>query len=240
LEHVLADAKSDGRLTAQEDKTLSDLILLLKPEPKFRAYIENEIGKLRDMTNIMEGRLPSLSISKVSLRAGELVHFMAPARYERTRHLASGTRVDQADGEVLFTDNRLLFDSNIAAFSVGYGAIVDLESDNRSIEIRCSGKGNGRYKLGDQTKMGAAILHVAVRKANQTIVERREGLHSRHIPRDIRQRVWQKYGGQCAECGAGDYLEYDHVVPVAKGGSNSENNVQLLCRRCNLKKLDNI
>ena len=84
------------------------------------------------------------------------------------------------------------------------------------------------------------IYHVAVAKANQTIVQRQEGPPNRNIPRDVRQRVFQRYGGRCAECGANDYLEYDHIIPVAKGGSNSDNNVQLLCRRCNLKKSDYI
>jgi 5-methylcytosine-specific restriction endonuclease McrA len=35
-------------------------------------------------------------------------------------------------------------------------------------------------------------------------------------------------------------LEFDHIIPVAKGGSNAETNVQLLCRRCNGKKSDMI
>ena len=60
------------------------------------------------------------------------------------------------------------------------------------------------------------------------------------ISREVRQRVWTRYGGRCAECGADDYLEFDHVIPVAKGGSNTDANVQLLCRRCNLNKRDNI
>jgi 5-methylcytosine-specific restriction endonuclease McrA len=76
--------------------------------------------------------------------------------------------------------------------------------------------------------------------ANQTRVLKAEGEPTRHIPRDVRQRVWQRYGGQCAECGATDYLEFDHIIPVAKGGSNTDSNVQLLCRRCNLKKSDAI
>jgi hypothetical protein len=34
------------------------------------------------------------------------------------------------------------------------------------------------------------------------------------------------------------YLEFDHIIPVARGGSNTDGNVQLLCRMCNLKKSD--
>ncbi|MCE9526131.1 MAG: HNH endonuclease [Planctomycetales bacterium] len=60
------------------------------------------------------------------------------------------------------------------------------------------------------------------------------------MPRDVRQRVWQKYGGRCADCGSDQYLEFDHIVPLARGGSDSDSNVQLLCRGCDQKKSDPI
>jgi len=76
--------------------------------------------------------------------------------------------------------------------------------------------------------------------ANQTKVASTTDAQSRHIPRDVRQRVWQRDGGRCVECGASDYLEFDYIIPFGKGGSNSDANIQLLCRRCNLKKSDHI
>jgi 5-methylcytosine-specific restriction endonuclease McrA len=42
------------------------------------------------------------------------------------------------------------------------------------------------------------------------------------------------------ECGAGAYLEFDHIIPVAKGGGNTVANIQILCRGCNGRKSDRI
>lgn len=35
-------------------------------------------------------------------------------------------------------------------------------------------------------------------------------------------------------------LEYDHIVPVSRGGSNTARNVELLCEVCNRSKGDRI
>jgi hypothetical protein len=32
------------------------------------------------------------------------------------------------------------------------------------------------------------------------------------------------------------HIEYDHIIPRSKGGPNTVENIQILCRMCNLKK----
>jgi hypothetical protein len=43
-------------------------------------------------------------------------------------------------------------------------------------------------------------------------------------------------GEKCATCGRTDNLTVDHVLALAKGGSNDIDNLQLLCRSCNSRK----
>jgi hypothetical protein len=57
-----------------------------------------------------------------------------------------------------------------------------------------------------------------------------------HIPERIRNEVWRRDGGKCAECGSVYNLEFDHVIPVAKGGSNTARNLRILCEPCNRRK----
>jgi len=46
-----------------------------------------------------------------------------------------------------------------------------------------------------------------------------------------------RYGNKCLACGAaGVKLSVDHVIPISKGGSNSNDNLQPLCISCNSSK----
>ena len=60
------------------------------------------------------------------------------------------------------------------------------------------------------------------------------------IPETVRVEVWRRDQGRCASCGSREKLEYDHIVPVSRGGSNTARNVELLCEVCNRSKGDRI
>jgi hypothetical protein len=65
-------------------------------------------------------------------------------------------------------------------------------------------------------------------------------LERQPISDDIKVFVWQRDGGRCAKCGSQEKLEYDHIIPISKGGSNTARNIQLLCEKCNRSKSANI
>ena len=58
------------------------------------------------------------------------------------------------------------------------------------------------------------------------------------IPSKVRREVWRRDGGKCVKCGSRERLEYDHIIPVIKGGSNTARNIELLCEACNRAKSD--
>jgi hypothetical protein len=60
------------------------------------------------------------------------------------------------------------------------------------------------------------------------------------IPDEVKLFVFNRDEGKCVSCGSKENLQFDHIIPVAKGGSSSDENVQLLCQQCNLKKSDNL
>ncbi len=64
--------------------------------------------------------------------------------------------------------------------------------------------------------------------------------NSRHISQTVRASVWRRDGGQCIQCGSRERLEFDHIIPFSKGGSNTERNIQLLCEKCNRQKSNSI
>lgn len=58
------------------------------------------------------------------------------------------------------------------------------------------------------------------------------------LPKDIVAKLLLKQNSKCTCCGISLSFGYhlDHIVPISRGGSNTEDNVQLLSPQCNLQK----
>lgn len=66
---------------------------------------------------------------------------------------------------------------------------------------------------------------------------KRKGVVGKHTASDIKD-IRQMQGGKCAHCAIKlkDKFHIDHIIAVARGGTNFRQNLQLLCIPCNLKK----
>ena len=65
---------------------------------------------------------------------------------------------------------------------------------------------------------------------------------TRHIPQQLRDQVYHRDGGRCAfvgingqRCAAQFDLEVHHLIPYAKGGKHSLENLQIRCRLCRMR-----
>lgn len=57
--------------------------------------------------------------------------------------------------------------------------------------------------------------------------------------RGLKQELMRRQDNTCVYCGTrrqARSLDVDHIVPVVRGGSNDESNLQVICRACNLRK----
>jgi 5-methylcytosine-specific restriction endonuclease McrA len=73
----------------------------------------------------------------------------------------------------------------------------------------------------------------------------RQAVQGRQIPSYVKREVRERDQGQCTfvaengkRCGSRSKLEFDHVVPVAKGGMSTVENIRLLCRAHNQLEAD--
>jgi 5-methylcytosine-specific restriction endonuclease McrA len=59
------------------------------------------------------------------------------------------------------------------------------------------------------------------------------------LSKNLSQKLFVLQKGKCACC-KGDLLKLkihlDHIMPLSRGGSNTDNNIQLLCSSCNCSK----
>lgn len=58
------------------------------------------------------------------------------------------------------------------------------------------------------------------------------------ITPELRTKVYIRDGMKCVVCGAKQRLSLDHILPINKGGGDTEDNLQTMCIDCNWKKGD--
>lgn len=82
----------------------------------------------------------------------------------------------------------------------------------------------------NRRKLGAATKSRATRVST----------NPRHIPANVRRAVYERDGGRCTfiaddghRCEARHHLHFDHIEPLARGGTSTADNIRLHCRAHN-------
>ena len=235
LERTVTMARADGVLTAEEEEGFNRLAGLLEVPETMLGNLRAELEELRTASRLREGHLPTITSSLI-LEIGEVAHLEVPATF---RHVTS-SKVRDIPGRLVLTSKQMHFVSSEGGWNVQYSKVLRIEEVSGGVNIELGvKKGSGLYRT-ERPLILAATLDALVRSYKRLLLMPQTERASRSIPQSVKRAVYQRDQGKCVECGATEYLEYDHVIPHSKGGASSEGNLQLLCRKCNLAKSDRI
>lgn len=233
LQYTLANIVSDGVVTDAETKLIDNLCSFLKPTPAMIQNIQQTIERINYIDKIKKGDVTPIHVSGLVVRNTEIVWLQ---QKNVTTISSKGERIL---GDVFVTNERVIYKSN-KPIETPLNTILSLESSGSFVYITAKTKKASCELISNDAEILEAYIDQALKRFHRQLDLKQSTKNSRHIPQTVRNAVWQRCGGQCVYCQSSSYLEFDHVIPVAKGGSNSETNVQLLCRACNLSKSDKI
>lgn len=132
--------------------------------------------------------------------------------------------------ERIYSDNRI--DNEEALLKVGLQELFDLSYD-QFLELVDKEVKAALYRGGDLKDLDTVFKLPELTKAKADIA-------GRIISQEVKDLVWNRDGGKCVQCSSNARLEFDHIIPFSKGGSNTYRNIQLLCEECNRKKTNKI
>jgi hypothetical protein len=169
---------------------------------------------------------------------GNYLHYEALTYYYRHKE-------DAERGECVFLDHTC-FDSDEPQFlcsHISNAAMThcpSLRRDGMRIHFRCENCESKPQLLVFQHK-GQTFIEWDETTVIKPSLEQRQPKREPIKP-SVRFQVFKRDNYACQMCGAsaadGVKLEIDHIIPVSKGGQNDEDNLQVLCRDCNIGKSD--
>lgn len=234
IRHQLADAIADEEVTKEEEVEIMASVKLFHLDGGIQEEIKSTIQRVRLLANLRENRLPApLSENPAWLQSGEAVHARQEACF-----CSEGGIISK--GDLWVTNSRVEYIAPKGGTSIPLKNIRDAQGIGRQL-VLTNVKGRRDFLI-QEAETTAAMILCLIRATNRTATITIDDTRKdrRRISKEVRNAVWIRDGAACVECGSQVYLEFDHVIPVAKGGGNTVNNIQLLCRGCNGKKSDRI
>lgn len=74
-----------------------------------------------------------------------------------------------------------------------------------------------------------------IRAYTANLRAKKRGVGGIILPSDL-YKIMTDAGRKCRRCGSTKHLVFDHKIPIYRGGSNTPDNIQVLCRMCNMEK----
>ncbi|WP_328392004.1 TerD family protein [Nocardia sp. NBC_00416] len=235
VERRVAFAFADGQITATEYDDVEHAVTELGVAGPLVDELRSRMRRGRALSRLREGDLPTVRTPDLHLDAEELVYLDIDAT--QIRELARGPK--HTDGRLIVSTKKLRFVGAGAGVELPWSRIVSVTAERDAVTIAAtSARGGGTFAVADPEYLAAA-LEGALRVAKRLVLAPGQR-DSRSISQEVKAEVWQRDGGRCVECGDSHYLEFDHIIPLSRGGATSASNLQILCRGCNRTKGANI
>lgn len=233
--------------------SLSTEIDLLKRDPMFEEAARLVVQHQQGATSLIQRKL-SIGYN----RAGRIIDQLEAAGIIGPFEGSKARDVLISDYTYLEERLRMLDDSNSVRSYLNNNRTMQLfyEKNKEAINLRRAGYIKNQQIEADRLekedikqrmleKEREKRLH---REALQELIEAGEIFNHftnkdgkrEQIPQDVMDKVWNRDGGKCVKCGSQEDLEFDHIIPVSKGGASTYRNIQLLCKKCNLEKSNKI
>ncbi|WP_454195853.1 TerD family protein [Nocardia sp. Marseille-Q1738] len=232
LERVVAFAFADDEIEQHELRSFEQAVTELQAAIDLGAAqlrvneLRQRMVRGRSLTQVRAGDLPRLQRSGLHLEADETLYIDVAAA--QVKYLASGPR--HTSGRLIGSSKKLRFVGAGAGTELPWSRIVSIASEYGNVIVSATtARGGGTYSVADPQYV-AAVLEGALRIAKRLVLAPGQR-DARSIPPDVKSEVWQRDGGKCCQCGDNHYLEFDHIIPLSRGGATSVANLQILCRR---------
>jgi hypothetical protein len=237
LQRYVAFAFADGGVDQREIDVFRQYASNLGTSASLVDPLLQQLNRGLLLSSVRAGVMPRFRPSDIYLESDEFCHLDISGSYERV--LAAS--VTHVPGRILVTNRRFHFLEHAGGWELPWSKIMRIRQDSTaSLHLQISQKrGAGRYFVADP-EYATAVVDAVARISRREILRRDAGRDTRRVPQEVKAAVWQRDAGRCVECGSTSYLEFDHVIPLSKGGATSPGNLQLLCRGCNLRKANRL
>ncbi|MGW0638749.1 TerD family protein [Nocardia salmonicida] len=231
VERMVAFAFADGEVFADELDAFEHVVSELALSGAIVDDLRRRMHRGRTLSRLRAGELPTINTPGLHLDPDERVHLDLPAVH--IRMLARGPR--NTEGRLIGSSKKLRFVGDGTGIELPWNRVVSVHPEHGTVVLAAtSARGGATFGVTDPDYVAAA-LEGALRVSKRLVLTPGQ-LDSRSIPQGVKAQVWQRDGGACVECGDGHYLEFDHIIPLSRGGATSATNLQILCRACNRAK----
>ncbi|MEU7632780.1 TerD family protein [Nocardia sp. NPDC049220] len=231
VERLVTFTFADGEVQHAELELFEQAVTELALDGPLIEDLRRRMHRGRTLSRLRAGDLPVIRTPGLHLDPDEKVHIDLPAT--QVRQLARGPKL--TEGRLIGSTKKLRFVGEGTGTEMPWSRIVSVHAEQGTVVLAAtSARGGATFAVADPDYVAAA-LEGALRVAKRLVLTPGQR-DSRSIPQEVKAEVWQRDGGKCVECGDGHYLEFDHVIPLSRGGATSATNLQILCRSCNRVK----